>query len=262
MHVSVSKSQSNENHCQNYFGPLELKDGKELAAVMVGRRNWSPILWDNGIRNRCYFLGADICVLDFDDGVTIADVATACKAAGLRYLIGTTKSHQKEKSGKPPCDRFRLAIPTSSVCGPVERYEQHMANMAKRWGADFACKDGARQYVPCTAIVASSGGNLLEWDPYTPPPPPSPEELEARARRLERIRTTGKLPPWIYDALRGEVGAVGRNQTLFRLAKHLVVYGVPEAEVMKMILESAFPLSQEEKERVGRNGIRAAYQRR
>lgn len=54
----------------------------------------------------------DMLVFDIDDGISIAEAQKMFKK--YKYLIGTTKSHQKDKKGVI-CDRFRLCLPAINI---------------------------------------------------------------------------------------------------------------------------------------------------
>lgn len=60
--------------------------------------------WNNSEQN--------LLILDVDDGLTIEDAKIKFKE--YRYLIATTKSHQKDKKGKI-CDRFRIILESDNI---------------------------------------------------------------------------------------------------------------------------------------------------
>lgn len=69
----------------------------------IGRKKVSEN-WNNSQQN--------LLILDIDDGLTIIEAKETFK--DYKYLIATTKSHQKEKSGKV-CDRFRVILQSDNI---------------------------------------------------------------------------------------------------------------------------------------------------
>lgn len=93
--------------------------------------------------------------LDFDDGFSMIEVKKICESKNLNYIIGTTKSHQKEKNGKPACDRFRLIIELSRVPKNAEEYHViwNYFNVLFMKHVDSSCRDLARFYYQCIEII-------------------------------------------------------------------------------------------------------------
>jgi hypothetical protein len=70
-------------------------------------------------------------ILDSDDGYSINAAKQALDETSLNYVITTSWSHQAEKNGKPPCDRFRVVIPmTESITdkGKYASYYNYFSN--------------------------------------------------------------------------------------------------------------------------------------
>jgi len=75
---------------------------------------FSPYKFRNGAKTvkNCNRENQDMIVLDIDDGVTIHEFQSMFKH--LKYILATTKSHQKLKHGKI-LDRFRVIIPAINI---------------------------------------------------------------------------------------------------------------------------------------------------
>jgi hypothetical protein len=89
---------------------------------------------------------ATIICLDFDDGMTIEQAKK--KFEKIQCLIITTRSHQKDKSGKK-CDRFRVIIPLSEPLSiPLSDYPGFLDCLNEVTGGevDRSTKDLARFY--------------------------------------------------------------------------------------------------------------------
>lgn len=260
MLLSLSLSRSDDDACHTHFRELEVSTVRGVAAAITGRYHWSPIIWGGGIRKSTHFVSAQLAVLDFDDGLwTVQDAATWAAAEALAFVLGTTRSHGKPKGSRPPCDRFRLVLRFDIPITDLETYRHNMRALVARCPADKACTDGARKYRPCREIVAWGAGGSLPIARYTPPT----VDYEAARRRLAMIRTTGAMPPWVYDGLAGiGVQEGDRNGTCYRLARRMVSYGVPPSEIERLIVNSQIPLPQQEKLNAARSGIRAGQQDR
>lgn len=128
-------------------------DDLEIISEVICKHAWSPIIWKGGNRKKINFLRCDYLVLDFDDGTpTMEDAAD--KFCEYAHIIAPTKSHQKEKDGKPACDRFRLIVPFAEPVTDRARYEYTAAMITKKVGADKSVKDGGRFFWPCTTIYS------------------------------------------------------------------------------------------------------------
>lgn len=256
MRVSLSLSTGDCDNIQTNFKELPVITAAGLAAVMTGKRHWSPILWKDGVRRSENFMSCELAVFDFDDGMwTIAQAAAYFTALGYSFILGTTRSHGIAKGSQAPCDRFRVAAPFTRPIENLETYRHALRELLRPTPADKACTDGARKYRPCRAIAAHHLGTKIPWVAYVPPPPPDPEAFR---RRLAHVRETGQLPSWIYRCLAGEVTEGDRNSTCFRLATNMSKYGVPDDEIVRMVVGSNITLSPSEKENAARSGIRAA----
>lgn len=104
----------------------------------------------------------NLIIFDIDEFYTIDEVRALLD--GVEYLIVTTSNHQKEKHGKPPCDRFRVIMPADKVLNastPGHFYKRLMETVALLLGFDTAkldsqCFDPARFFKP-------NRGEQLQW---------------------------------------------------------------------------------------------------
>ena len=205
----------------------------ERIAKGISRYVWSPCVWESGQRKRVNFLRADWAVLDFDSGeMTLAEALKAwCDCI---HVIGTTRHHQREKDGKPACDRFRVALLFEMPVMVLEDYEHTMRTLTERYPADPAAKDGARFFFPCAEIVSTSSEGMAE----------EPQAAPAKAALAERLAAYrfdrwGKAPRWLEDFLgRGEIVAKGRNHTAYCAARKLTELGVEPSAVIQKIMSA------------------------
>lgn len=131
---------------------------------------WSPITFKRNYRNGKNFSSASMIVLDFDDGTpSLSEAIERVSECGMAVIVTTTVSHQKEKRGKPKCDRYRIIYPTSSECKNVDEYCWNMRQHHAVWpDCDPACKGPAQYYRHSTEIVYQSDGEAIAWNPLPP----------------------------------------------------------------------------------------------
>lgn len=252
MLVSVSRSASEADNAHLYCDTVYVETFRQLAEkVVCGPRRWSPITWTSGRRRQDDFEQAELVVLDFDSGeLTLRTAVEQFTAEGVRFLIGTTRSHGIPKDGAAPKDRFRVIMHMDSPLTHLGRYRQNMRRIIDAYPADRACGDGARVYRPCTRIVAAVNGEQLPMLPYQAPPPVD------HSRFLD-MRLLGKTPRWVSEVLSRDCQG-GRNNTVFRVAAKLSTYGFSDADIRRIILDSPISLSDAEKELAIGSGIRCA----
>lgn len=100
--------------------------------------------------------GGDLFAIDIDGGLALSDAVAKCKELNLRCIIGTSRSHQKEKHGLIT-DRFRIVFvidPNTPLVVPSQ--VRPLFEAVQRLGGfpqDPACKDAARLFYPCQEIV-------------------------------------------------------------------------------------------------------------
>lgn len=96
----------------------------------------------------------NVLIYDFDDGsIPLPAMKQFMEKNKITSAIFTTKSHQKEKNGKPAVDRYRLFIPFSkNFTVSVEEYSylfMYVAELLNIQNAiDTACKNPSRSFYP------------------------------------------------------------------------------------------------------------------
>lgn len=130
---------------------------------MVTSKVWCPCSLSKGVRLESGFIASAVCALDFDTPRTTLEWAIS-EFYKYEHIIGTTKSHQKEKNGIT-CDRFRVILFWDKLIVNLSEYKHNMRLMITRYGADAACSDGARFFYPCQEIVASDNGLMVHAEP-------------------------------------------------------------------------------------------------
>lgn len=243
--ISLSKSGSPNPNQHRHFYTLKISSMAHLAEVML-HRTWSPIVWKDGVRLKDNFLEASYAALDFDDGrLTINDALKLCEISGTAFVLGTSKSHQKEKTtpqGKtlPAVDRFRLVFKMKSATTNKDVYEYTMKELMDLYTCDPSCKDAARFFYGCKEIVAAREGIELDWSK----PPKDQLQGEALTKYMHekyQSYTKGTIPMWVQSALRFGRGEGQRHKTCYMIGATLIHCGFTEKEIIAMCAKS--PLS-------------------
>lgn len=249
MKISISEKPHGQPWTHNDFVTSEVQSVKRLA-FFVTSYVWSPIIWKDGKRNGNNFISAELLVLDFDDGITtVCNAIDFMKTMNFRGLIGTTKSHQIEKSGKPACDRFRVAVQWHRPITEYDTYRQNVEKMIKLLGADPACKDGGRAFQPCLHIAYMQDGRPYEWAPFKAP--------VRKEFNNDYYREYGMIPRFIQDMLRETPGSGARNKHCFRIACKMAEFGFSEEDCINAVMSSAVDLPEREKRQAAKSGYRA-----
>ena len=230
------------------FHKIQLNTFRDIIhKITIPSLPWSPNIFSDGYRRGKSFAGCDLLVFDYDNGTpTINQAADFFSSKGLAHIIGTTKSHQKEKivkgskKIKPPCDRFRVVIPAVGFANNIAQFNYQMRMVSKHIkGVDTSCAEGARFYWPCTDIVKNNSGDIYKAV--------KPKSLEYIAKKIEKLKKDdlelgkcGYIPDEIRAFIR--IGAVQgeRRPSLFKYAARLTRLGWCEGRIYSALLEAPF----------------------
>lgn len=225
------------------------RDSLDDVIHVMRRKVWSPCVWHDGERREANFALADWCVLDFDSPEVTLDQAINNLFCDCVHIIGTTKSHRKEKHGII-CDRFRVALKFSRRIVDTHAFKWNMRQAVEHYVADPQCIDAARFYWPCTDIVSiSREGYDHEVRDAPPPPPPDVDALE-RIRNSPISRATRQVME--HGAAAGQ-----RNRACFIAALELYRKGFGDDQVAAAVY-ARIPTSDEFTEQEKRTILRSA----
>ena len=212
-----------------FLGSPELDDeySFDYISKALTKYVWSPIKFDGGIRLEKHFLGTIFCALDFDSPATTLEWALETFKEHT-HIIGTTKSHQKEKNGIT-CDRFRVVLMFEDLVTDLPLYKYNMEKMILKHKADRACKDGARFFYPCKEIVSIQNGVLVKVEPL-----PVVDKV-AQPQKTSKYSFLGK------PASEGK-----RNRTTFAAACEMIRRGLDPLREMDTLRTIANGLSDKE----------------
>lgn len=237
MKISASKFIGDDAARYQYF--LE----RDFTEDILTRYCWSPVVWQDGKRAKKNFIYAECVALDFDSGKwSIQDCVDVVKMQGTKCIIGTTRSHQREKNGKA-CDRFRLIYPLAKRVTDLKTYEYNVKSIISVMPADSACQDGARFFFPCLCIAYKQDGKAY---PVVPPPSSNTPRAKRGQKAQERVEYEKKfkeVPKWMRRELARGIPEGQRNTSAFRFALHLKERGIDTdtaARVLSSIVQPGF----------------------
>lgn len=166
MKISTYRGQS-PSEMEYVAREVVVKNLSELSQVIL-KYPWSPATFKNTSdgRKRVAVNAAEnsLLVLDIDEGMTIQEAKAVIKKNRFAALIGTTRSHGKDKrtkSGKvkPACDRFRVVLKLSKAVHNDQEFKAAWFAAKKLFpAADEACKSIANFFYPCNKIVGRYRG--------------------------------------------------------------------------------------------------------
>lgn len=212
---------------------------ESLSKLMLRGYGWSPGVFSTNYRNLDNFLQMDVIALDFDKGLSLE--AAALEVSSYAHIIGTSRSHQKEKQGKkgqiePPCDRFRVVFKLDRPIKSDAEYKcTFEALRAKFPQADPACSDASRFFFPCTEIkYGRDDGEPVRV--ITPPPRAEKSDKKETTQDKKGTLARSTLEFVALGAL--PVGCEGRHKALFKAARDYQEQGYDEAEAIEALTKS------------------------
>lgn len=176
---------------------------------------------DEYINDENYMQEQNLFIVDIDNDLTIEEAKNLFQ--GMTYLITTTKSHQKEKSGQV-CDRFRIILPTISKFHlEPEVYSKMYMNVLSALGveeADRKCRNPSRWYYGNPdGEHWYNEGELLDIRPFIP----DTSQNEATNEALTNYENSEKhtdTDSRVDGAIRWFLSSTSegnRNENMFRL---------------------------------------------
>lgn len=200
----------------------------KYVTAAISKYVTSPIVWNHGYRSSSNWKYADWIVLDIDDGLTMESAYDNIKS--YTHVMGTTKSHQKSKGGRPPCDRFRVWLKLEGRCEKLLDYSSTVRKWARLLEGDQQAVDGARKFLPCVKIVSARNGNSVRIEEA---PRPVIKTFKTDIRRY--------IPKFIESMLSSGVPDGQRNYSCYVVGKYLTNNGFGVDEVVNMIMSSPIP---------------------
>lgn len=169
--VRLSFTKVQKEHPVTGYQPYEFRY-RSLASNVQKGACYSPAKFKDGYRDTVHLNGhGNLIIIDIDDGLSIEDAKKQIDKLGVAALIITTRSHGKEKGGKPAADRYRIFFPTRTDIAPKHGYDNMIVHFLQAAGfyesADLgATKDQVRYYIasPKDAVVwYSESSKVVDW---------------------------------------------------------------------------------------------------
>lgn len=197
-----------------------------LAEIVVGKV-WSNCVWNYCRRISTEFKESYFLALDFDSPETT--LLQAIKEwCDTRHVIGTTKSHGKEKHGIV-CDRFRIIAPWSETIFSLNTFKQNQKRCIKLYNSDPACSGAAQLYFPCKDIVS------VNEEGYGVDVQPERVYMPRNPRKMSRLH----LPRDIVEILQTKIIPKGsRNKTFFRVIIVMMEFDYENSEIFNAVINS------------------------
>ena len=127
----------------------------------------SPYKYKDGHRCNDSWIASHAIMLDFDDGkMTVERLLSYQKKWLFNSYVFSSQNHQKEKNGKPACDRLRVIIPLKTLISDLSVWNALKAYFLKEFPElDASCFDIARYFAHGTDEVSSfvDDKGFLDW---------------------------------------------------------------------------------------------------
>jgi len=181
--------------------------------------------------------GQNLLAFDIDDGMTLDEAKELLKY--YRYIIYTTKSHQKEKNGVI-CDRFRIIIPTNKEFYVAKAmYKQLYINVEELLGIqnDASTRNPTRLFFTNhEAKVYENDGDLLNIECCIPRTEKEEVYNKAVNNVIEHYKDNNELQRRLNGYIKwflANTSKGNRNNNLFKAFKFYVditsdIYGAKE----------------------------------
>lgn len=190
-------------------------DTLERLKALILESDWSPAIFKNNYRNNANFESTSLMVLDIDEGI---DIKKALELfAPYRFILATTRSHQKDKHGVV-CDRFRVILFLSKEVKDRDTFTATWFALQKEFPfIDEKCKDPARFFYKCTDAFIHLNPNGKTIDPVAALPKEEPKPRKRSANPGAELK--GKLSSATQRFLSFGADPGKWNDALFKAAK-------------------------------------------
>lgn len=182
-----------------------------------------------------FFKSTDLIGIDIDSDLTLEEGIKVF--GGFKCVIGTTKSHQKQKGEKPPCDRYRVIIKlrvpiTKSNIDDYAATYSYLNKMADG-KLDDSCKNPSRYFNACEKIVHINS-NGVELQPVEA----TKIERNTQSPVIITSSTRGHISYKTKEFLEKGAKEGERNVRLYLAAKDLQQQLYPPNEIYALLEKS------------------------
>ena len=100
------------------FEPVAVDFSDTEILKEIFKYDFSPSVFKDGYRRNENFTSTNLLSIDIDEGVSISQFRQIFK--DYRYILATSRNHQKTKKDKPACDRFHAFFPVHTITDAQE----------------------------------------------------------------------------------------------------------------------------------------------
>ncbi len=100
------------------FEPVAVDFSDTEILKEIFKYDFSPSVFKDGYRRNENFTSTNLLSIDIDEGVSIGQFRQIFK--DYRYVLATSRNHQKPKKDKPACDRFHAFFPVPTITDAQE----------------------------------------------------------------------------------------------------------------------------------------------
>lgn len=209
---------------------------------IICEKAWSPIIFAGNYRAKRNFLQSELLALDFDSGeLTLDQAKDLVQSWGVWAVIGTTKSHQKEKIGssgeiQAPCDRFRLVMLCDRLIHDIEQYEWNLLRWTQKMPCDKGVKDGARYFYPCKEIFYAQLGEPIDWMELPEKYVRIADRNKQHERNILQHKAAGTIPSWVARIVIQGAAIGERHNKCYAVGAALTELGYGANEIIELLM--------------------------
>ncbi len=211
---------------------VEIKNFNGLLKFIC-ESDYSGSTFQNNHRSLDDFVSTELAIIDIDSNLSIQDALN--RLNGYRYILATTKSHQKVKKTKagkeiPACDRFRIILFFDKLVTNHRDFKHSYLTLCELFPElDSSCAEASRFFYKSDKVISSCASGL-KIKSLVAPEAVQPE----REYRNEQI--LGKLSSQTKDFLKEGAKSGEWNNRLFKACIDLHEQNYP-METAKIILD-------------------------
>lgn len=194
---------------------VEVVSVNDLASTITAQ-HYSGSLFKDNYCNTFNFISTEFIILDYDNKPNEPQLSlddARAKFSTYKHIIATTKSHQIEKSGSPPADRYRVVLFLSTTITDGETFAATWHAVRDMFpGCDESAKDPSRRLFSSVNVISvNDSGQLIQ-----------PVETAVKAPKKEFVQlpegVKGKLARDVKDFMLEGIEH-GWNDMLYKAAK-------------------------------------------
>ena len=136
-------------------GKIKVEDEIKNISSHITQNCYSVGFYNPPRRTKHFWRKSNILAFDIDDPQYLSMNELHLKLKDIKHILAPSKSHQKAKNGKEPCDRYRLLIFLSDYIWDYDLYKKYAQKFAKEFGfvPDNRSMDATHLFFPSESIA-------------------------------------------------------------------------------------------------------------